>query len=247
MKKYFFANWKMYLDFNESLALAQSYAENFFDLPEDVVMSVFPSSLSLAAVGDTLAQAGVSYGPQNLYWVEKGGYTGEVSANMYKAVGCEYTLVGHSERRHLFGETNDDVKNKITAALAAGLTPVLCVGETQAQREKGDQDLVVKEQLDQALKDQNFSENKLIVAYEPVWAIGTGENCSAVSAEHMAEKIKTWVKELLPNLDTPVLYGGSVRAENVSEYLKQNNIAGVLVGGASAKITDWQGIVKNSV
>lgn len=247
MKKYLFANWKMYLDFNESLALAQNYAENFFDLPEDVVMTVFPSSLSLAAVGETLLQVGLNYGPQNVYWVEKGGYTGEISAGMYKAVGCEYALVGHSERRHLFGETNEDVKNKITAAVASGLAPVLCVGETKEQREKEEQDFVIKEQLAVALKDQNFSSSGLIVAYEPVWAIGTGENCSAVSAEHMAEKIKQWTKELVPNLEVPVLYGGSVRSENVAEYLKQTNISGVLVGGASTKFTDWQGIVKNSV
>ena len=242
MKKYFFANWKMYLNFNESVALANDFAEVFSKISEDKVIAVFPSAVALKEVEKVLTP-NIATGPQNFYWVEKGGYTGEVSAQMYKECGCIYALIGHSERRHIFKETDEDVNNKLKAAILSDLIPVLCVGENKIERDSELQDIIVKKQLELALQNQTFNGKDFFVAYEPVWAIGTGENCSAVSAEHMAEKIRAWVKEFAPSLEVKVLYGGSVRPQNISEYLKERNIDGVLVGGASAKLEDWKNIV----
>ena len=232
----------MYLNFNESIALAQEFNEVFSKISDDKIMAVFPSALALKEVEKVLSP-NIAVGPQNFYWVEKGGYTGEVSAQMYKECGCNYALIGHSERRHIFKETDEDVNNKLKVALECGLIPVLCVGENKTERDAELQDIIVKKQLELALQNQVFNDKDFFVAYEPVWAIGTGENCSAVSAEHMAEKIKIWTKEFAPNLEVKVLYGGSVRAQNILEYLKEKNIDGVLVGGASTKLEDWKNIV----
>ena len=240
--KYLLANWKMYLNLKESLELTLNYKN--LNL-EDVKMVIFPSALSFSKVKEELEGSQIETGPQNIYWVDKGGYTGEVSAQMYKDEGAGFALVGHSERRHQFKETNEDVKNKMKAILESGLVPVLCVGETKAERDAGQTELVVKEQLITALEGLSLLD-ELIIAYEPVWAIGTGDNCSVVSAEHMIEKIKAWVKEIGFSDKVIVLYGGSVRPENVVEYLSQPAISGVLVGGASTKFEEWSQIVKNA-
>ena len=239
---YLFANWKMYLGLEDSIELAKKYLD--LDL-DNIKMAVFPSALSLTTVKEGLQGSEVSIGAQNIYWVERGGYTGEVSAFMYKDVGAEFALIGHSERRHQFKETNEDVRQKMEATIKADLAPVLCVGETKVERDTEMTDKVVQEQILSALEGLQF-DGSLIIAYEPVWAIGTGDNCSAVSAEHLAEKIKLWVKDAGLETEPVVLYGGSVRPENVAEYLKQPNISGVLVGGASTKFDEWQGIINNA-
>lgn len=246
-KYYLFANWKMYLDYNESNILANGLADAAKNFSEQVKMAVFPSALSLYPVSQVFQDVGIGFGPQNVYWVDKGGYTGEISAAMYKDVGCEYALVGHSERRHQFGETNHDVRQKMEAILAVGLTPVLCVGETAKEREEGKTEEVVEIQLRAALEGLEFPADKeLIIAYEPVWAIGTGLACDPMEAERMHEVIKKMVGGLIAVQNFVILYGGSVRPENVNEYLKQENIHGVLVGGASAKLESWLDVVKNS-
>ncbi len=246
-KFYLFANWKMYLDYNESNILANALAGETKKFPDAVKMAIFPSALSLYPVSQVLHDVGIGVGAQNVYWVDKGGYTGEVSAVMYKEVGCEYALVGHSERRHQFSETNHDVRAKMEASLAAGLTPVLCVGETAAEREENKTEEIVEIQLRAALDKLEIPvDRELIVAYEPVWAIGTGVACDPVEAERMHALIKKMVGVLAPGKDVAILYGGSVRPENVGEYLKQENIVGVLVGGASAKLESWMEIVENS-
>ena len=246
-KYYLFANWKMYLDYNESNIMANALADKAADFSSSVKMTIFPSALSLYPVSQVLRDVGVGVGPQNVYWVDKGGYTGEVSATMYKEVGCDYALVGHSERRHQFHETNHDVRAKLEAILSNGLTPVLCVGETAEERVQGKTDEVVEVQLRAALEGLEYPvEKELIVAYEPVWAIGTGDACEAVEAERIHAVVKKIIVGLLPNIDPVILYGGSVRPENVKEYLERENIAGVLVGGASAKLDSWLEIVKNA-
>ncbi|MBI2037749.1 MAG: triose-phosphate isomerase [Candidatus Magasanikbacteria bacterium] len=241
-KKYLFANWKMYLDHSESEALALALAKKL-TLPEHIVMAVFPSALALSDVSKTLKDTPISTGAQNIYWIDKGGYTGEISAHMYKAAGCTYALVGHSERRHIFNETNHEVRQKVEAALAASLVPVICVGETEHERQSNKTEETIETQIRSAFHNIAWPENKeLIVAYEPVWAIGTGQACDPVEAERMHELIKKQVIALT-GVTPVILYGGSVRPENVQQYLNNPNISGVLVGAASANIESWEAIV----
>lgn len=240
--KYLFANWKMYLNLEESIVLAKKYLN--LNL-ENTKMSVFTSAIAFNEVKNILKDSNINIGAQNIYWVEKGGYTGEISAQMYKDAGANYALVGHSERRHQFKETNEDVRQKLESVLNAGLIPVLCVGETKIEKDLGNTEKIVKEQICSALEGLKI-QKELIVAYEPVWSIGTGYNCSPVIAEDMAKKIKNWIKEIGLDIEVIVLYGGSVRSENIKDYLSIAEISGVLVGGASAKFEDWKQIVENS-
>ncbi len=245
-KFYLFANWKMYLDFDESNILANALAAEAKKFPANVAMAIFPSALALYPAGQVLRDVGIGTGAQNVYWVDKGGYTGEVSAQMFANAGCEYALVGHSERRHVFHETNHEVRQKMEAALAAGLAPVLCVGETEHERDGGQAEEVVEIQVRAAFDGIKWpTGRKLIVAYEPVWAIGTGNNCSRVDAQKMHVFIKKILSKFVPTAEPVLLYGGSVRASNVADYLNEKDINGVLVGGASAKLDSWMEIVQN--
>ena len=242
-KIYLFANWKMYLDYDESNILANAIADKKEDVSKSVKMAIFPSALALYPVGQALHDAGISLGAQNVYWEEKGGDTGEVSAKMYKEAGCEYALVGHSERRHLFHETNQEVRQKLEAILAADLTPVICVGETKQQRQENKTEEATEIQIRAAFHNIVWPKDReLIVAYEPVWAIGTGENCDPAEAGRMHELIKKQVIALT-GITPVILYGGSVKPENVAEYLKNPSINGVLVGSASANLDSWMKIV----
>jgi triosephosphate isomerase (TIM) len=244
-KTYLFANWKMYLDYDESNILANAIADEQKNIPKSVKMAVFPSSLALYSVGHVLLDTDISVGAQNTHWVEKGGYTGEVSAAMYKSAGCEYALVGHSERRHLFRETNHEVRQKIEAILAADLTPVICVGETEQERHDNKTEETIEIQIRAAFHSIVWPKNyELIVAYEPVWAIGTGRNCDLLEAERMHKLIQKQIIALT-NANPIILYGGSVRPENAAEYLNNPDINGVLVGGASTNFASWMKIISN--
>ena len=245
-KTYLFANWKMYLDYDESNILANAIAVTPLFAKggaKSVKMAIFPSALALYPVGQVLQDVGISVGAQNTQWIAKGAYTGEVSAEMYKLAGCEYALVGHSERRHLFHETNQEVRQKVEAILSAGLTPVICVGETEQERKDNKTEAVIEVQIKTALQKLDWPKDReLIVAYEPVWAIGTGKNCDHLEAQRMHELIKKQVVALT-GISPVVLYGGSVKPENVAGYLKSQGINGVLVGGASANLESWMKMV----
>lgn len=245
-KLYFFANWKMYLNFNESVALAKRLAKAAKDFPEQVEMTVFPGALAIEEVVKELKKSKIAVGAQNVYWVEEGGYTGEISVEMFKRIGCTHSLVGHSERRHIFHETNREVRKKVEAILTDGLTPVLCVGETIEERRAGQTEKVVEIQLRAALGDLKWPKDRhLFIAYEPVWAIGTGLACDADEAERMHKLTQKLAGGLVRGSVEPVfLYGGSVRPENVAEYLVKEPIHGILVGGSSVKIESWLKIVK---
>lgn len=244
-KTYLFANWKMYLDYDKSNILANAIADKKKNISSNVKMAIFPSALSLYPVGQVLRDAGISVGAQNTYWLDKGGYTGEVSAVMYKEAGCEYALVGHSERRYLFHETNHEVRQKVEAALAAGLTPVICVGETEQERKDGKTEEATEIQIRAAFHNIVWPKDReLVVAYEPVWAIGTGQSCEPREAGRMHELIKKQVVALT-GITPVILYGGSVNAKNIAEYLKISNINGVLVGSASANYESWMKIISN--
>ncbi len=242
---YLFANWKMYLDHAESVALAKELKQQMTQLAASMRVAVFPSMLAMTAVEHVLQGTSIALGAQNIHWVDKGGYTGEVSGAMCKAVGCTYALVGHSERRHVFHETNQEVRKKIDSLLALGMTPVLCVGETLHEREKNVTEEVVETQLRSAFEGIAWpAGQELFIAYEPVWAVSTGEACDPQEAQRVSSRIYDLVEKLVPSVTPIVLYGGSVRPENVGQYCAQQHISGVLVGGAATKITTWMDIVR---
>ena len=241
-KTYIFANWKMYLDFDESNILINGLLQNKFDT-EKVNLAVFPSALALREVAMSVDNTEFSVGAQNVTWISKGAYTGAVSAQMFRDVGCQYALVGHSERRHIFGETNNDVRKKIEACLENNLIPVVCIGETAEDLEAGKRDYRLKKQLMKAFENLELIGGRVMVAYEPVWAIGTGKACDPITAE----EVHTWIKKELKQYfddDIPVLYGGSVKAENVVSYVSLDVIDGVLVGGASAKLDSFVKLIR---
>ena len=242
-KKYLFANWKMYLNHEKSVALAHEFADTFATRVGDKVMAVFPSALAFSGVVGALHGTSIQVGAQNAHWVTEGGYTGEVSAAMYKEAGAQYMLIGHSERRHLCHETNHEVRQKVEAALSVGLTPVICVGETEKEKQADQTEEVVEAQVRSAFHGIVWPEGReLIIAYEPVWAVGTGLACDPIEAERMHELIKKQVVALT-GITPIILYGGSVKPDNVVDYLKNPTINGVLVGGASTKLETWSGIV----
>lgn len=245
---YFFANWKMYLDYAESVALAQNIASHASAFDGDVISAVFPNALSFTAVREALKNTPVGVGAQNIYWIGKGGCTGEVSADMYAGIGATYALVGHSERRHMFNETNHEVRQKFEAAVAAGLTPVLCVGETGKERDEGKTNEVLETQLRAVFSDLVWpADTKVIVAYEPVWAIDRGGEvtpCDPAKAEEACRLIRGFINALLPGSSSVLLYGGSARPNNVASYVSRADIDGVLVGAASTKIESWLQLIE---
>jgi len=243
-KLYFFANWKMYLDYDESNILANGLAEELKKEKRDYEMAIFPSTLAMSTVAPVLNDLKIGVGIQNGYWIDKGGYTGEISFSMAQSVGCRYALLGHSERRHQFGETNQDVRKKMENILTTQLTPVLCVGETQKERDGGKADEVVEAQLRAAFDGVVWNKDReVLIAYEPVWAIGTGVACDAAEAQRQHNRIKLIVKDLILGVEPKVLYGGSVSPENIKNYLGQEDIDGVLVGGSSTKLDSWLNIL----
>jgi triosephosphate isomerase len=243
MKPVVAGNWKMHL--------GPSATRDFFRgfrLPEvtaaDVV--IFPPALSLsAAVGSPDRDPRVHLGVQNIHWEDKGAFTGEISAPMAAEAGARYALVGHSERRHVFGETDADVRRKIAAALRHGLVPVVCVGEKLEERRAGRVEAVILAQLDAALGAPLDGERAFLIAYEPVWAIGTGETATPRDAQAAHATLRARLLERLGSLapEVPILYGGSVKPENAPELLAEPDVNGLLVGGASLDPSSFVRIV----
>jgi triosephosphate isomerase len=245
-KLFLLANWKMYLNVAESATLAKQFVKIAKKLPAMSTVVVFPSTLAFPTVYGELKKIKVGVGAQNVYWVEKGGYTGEVSAPMYAEAGATYALVGHAERRQVFHESNHEVRQKLESVLAAGLTPVICVGETAAEKKDEQTNTVLEAQLRAVFTNLIWpAKRELIIAYEPVWAIGTGESCNPTVAEAMAERIMNWTKQLLSGSEPFVVYGGSVNPENIHNYIRLPHFSGVLVGGSSTKIESWQKLMEH--
>jgi triosephosphate isomerase (TIM) len=223
-------NWKMFKGPAEAGAFCRDLRER--ELPADLHVVVCPPYVSLSESVGALAGTEIGVFAQNCHWAEDGAFTGEVSAAMLRETGVYGTLVGHSERRQLFGETDDTVARRTAAALAAGLDVIACVGETEAEREAGDTEAVLRRQVSVLEADE-----KLVIAYEPVWAIGTGKTATP----ELAEEAHELIKELL---DVPVLYGGSVKPENAAELLSQPAVNGALVGGASLDLDSFLAICR---
>ncbi len=235
-------NWKMHKTTAESVALVQELAAKLVPRA-DVEVAVAPSFVSLAPVKQALAGSSIRLSAQNCHWEKQGAFTGETSAAMLKDVGCDSVIVGHSERRQYFGETDETVNKRTRAALTEGLTPIVCVGETLAEREAGQTLAVVGRQVRAGLAGFSPAEiERLVLAYEPVWAIGTGRVATAAQAQEVHAAIRGWLGELAgPGVAAGVrlLYGGSVKADNAAEILGQPDVDGALVGGASLKAGEF--------
>jgi len=216
----------------------------------EVEIVVCPVFTALAEVYEVIQESNIALGAQDLYWEESGAFTGEVSAPLIKDTGAQYVIIGHSERRQFFNETNQTVNKKIKAALKGGLTPIVCIGETLPEREANKTFDVIKSQCEESLSGFSAVElGKIVIAYEPVWAIGTGK--TATSAQ--AQEVHQYIRKLLVRLadekvanSIRIQYGGSVKPENIAELIAQPDIDGALVGGASLKVDSFSQIVKNS-
>jgi triosephosphate isomerase len=239
-------NWKMNMRSSSAAALASGVAEAVGENPSvDVVLC--PPSVYLAAVGEAVAGTPVGLGSQNLYAAEDGAFTGEVNAGMLTDVGCGYVILGHSERRALLGETDQQISEKLHSALAGNLTPIVCVGETLEDRESGQTEQVVETQVRGSLAGlDEVRATSIVLAYEPVWAIGTGKTATPEQAEEVHAFIRRLLGEIF-SAETAeqirIQYGGSVKPSNATELLGQPNIDGALVGGASLKVEDFAGII----
>jgi triosephosphate isomerase len=230
-------NWKMHRTVAEAVALVHGLAERLPALPVAEVV-VVPPFTALSAVSEALPADGrIALGAQNCHWEKQGAFTGEVSPWMLVDVGCRFVVVGHSERRQLFGETDAGVSKRARGALAAGLTPIVCIGETLADRDGGRTLAVVSRQLRESLAGISTAEMaRVVVAYEPVWAIGTGRNATPAQAQEVHAQVRADLGALFDAAvaaATRIQYGGSVKAENAAELLGQPDVDGALVGGAS--------------
>ena len=251
MRRPFIAgNWKMNTNRASAVALAEAVAKQAAAL-DGVDLAVCPPSCYLDAVGRAIAGSKVALGAQNMYHEKDGAFTGELSATMLRDLGCKYVILGHSERRHILGETDAAVNKKLLAALAAGLLPIVCVGELLAEREAGKTLAVIQTQFDGSLAGLPAEQMaKVVIAYEPVWAIGTGKVATPQQAEEVHLALRKIIAERYNNSiadSVRLQYGGSVKPDNAAELLKQPDIDGALVGGASLKVDQFLGIVAGAL
>jgi triosephosphate isomerase len=245
-KKFIAGNWKMKTTRSEAAALAAAVAAKVGSSTK-VEVAVCPPSLYLAAVCDAVKGSAVGVGGQNCYHEAKGAFTGEISPPMLVDIGCRYVILGHSERRQIFKESNEDVNRKVLAALAAKLTPIVCIGETLAERKANQTASIVRQQIEGSLAGLSPEQMlQIVIAYEPIWAIGTG----VVATPEQAEEVHADLRRLLEtryNQEVAsavrIQYGGSVNAENAASLLGQPNVDGALVGGASLKAESFLAIV----
>lgn len=240
-------NWKMFKTGPEAVDTAIHMAEDCADVT-DVEIMIAPAYVCLPLVAAAIDGTRIHLGAQNLHFENQGAFTGEISADMLKTAGVEYVIIGHSERRQSFFETDDTVNKKIKAAAAKGLKPILCVGETDAQREAGNTFLTLDKQVSDGLKGHDPKHLKdLVLAYEPVWAIGTGQTAGpdqvAEVHEYLRNLLETRISQDMAQ-STRILYGGSVKPENIAELMRINDVDGALVGGASLDAKTFTNIVK---
>lgn len=242
-------NWKMNKKIGEAIELVAGLKRELSG-EEEIEIVVCPPYTALSEVGELLVSSNIALGGQDLFWEANGAYTGEISASMLKDAGCRYVIIGHSERRQYFGETNETVAKKVRRALDEGLIPIVCVGERLEEREKGKTFEVVKGHVIGGLSLVKKEEiHKIVIAYEPVWAIGTGKNATA----GQAEEVHSFIRKLLGDLfdktaasKVRIQYGGSVKPENTAELMSQENVDGALVGGASLTIESFSQIIKGA-
>jgi len=244
MKKIIVANWKM----NPiTLKEAEDIFNNIKESREKLLRSdsgtevvICPPFTYIEHLDYINKNSNLKIGAQDCYWEEKGAYTGEISVAILKGLGVQYVIIGHSERRKYFMETDETVNQKTKAVLEAGLTPIVCIGETQEERELEKTEAVLEKEIENGLKDIDLS--KIVIAYEPIWAIGTGNACDVEEAERMKEVIQK-----MTNKNIKIIYGGSANASNAEGYLKQADFDGLLVGGASLKSQEFVDIINKAL
>ena len=243
-------NWKMNKTAAEGVEFVKELSGLVSDV-KDVEIVVCPTFTALSQVVQAAAGTNVKIGAQNIHWAENGAYTGEISAEMLKETGVEYVIIGHSERRQYFGESDETVNQRLVAALNAGLIPMVCIGELLDERESGKTEDVLKTQITGAFKDISAEDmEKIVIAYEPVWAIGTGKTATP----EMAEDTHSFVRSVVAELYTPevaekvrIQYGGSMKPGNSAELIGQVDIDGGLVGGASLQPDSFAELIKNAI
>ena len=241
------ANWKMYKTMAEAISFVEEFQGLIGPLTDREVV-IGPPFTALAAVRTAVRQEGFRVAAQNCHWEEKGAFTGEISTVMLKDIGCEYVIISHSERRHIFLETDDMIAKKVTAAYHSGLTPILCVGEKLDEREAGKTFEVLARQLDAVSQNLTGDEmTRLVIAYEPVWAIGTGKTASPEQAQEahafIRDRCAASFEKRIANA-VRIVYGGSVKPDNVDALMANADVDGLLVGGASLEVASFQRIVQ---
>ncbi len=233
-------NWKMHMTCAEAQAFASAFLPLVASLPSDREVLLAPPFTAIATLAEALAGSGIQIGGQNVHWDQSGAYTGMISAPMLQEHGVTHAIVGHSEPRKYYSETDEQINLRARTAQKAGLIPILCVGESDSQREGGEAERVIRRQVEQGI--DGLDPARLVVAYEPIWAIGTGKTCGAAEANRICGLIRSWVGYA----EVVVQYGGSVKADNIDQLMAQSDINGVLVGGASldpvgfARIANYQ-------
>lgn len=230
-------NWKMHKTRADALGFLQGFVSQLSETPEDREVVLCAPFTALGDLSKNLHGGRIKLGAQNVHWEDEGAFTGEVSGEMLRDLGVRYVIVGHSERRQYFGETDETVNQRLRAAQRHNLIPILCVGETKQQRDAGETESVIRKQLSIDLVD--IDQDNLVIAYEPIWAIGTGDTCDASEAN----RVIGLIREQLTHPSVPIQYGGSVKPANIDEIMAQPEIDGALVGGASLKPDDFARIV----
>ncbi|SFN01394.1 triose-phosphate isomerase [Thermodesulforhabdus norvegica] len=241
------ANWKMHKTVSEAVGFVRELQKSVGTFDDREVL-IAPPFTALLAVSKELSREDFFLGGQNCHWEEKGAYTGEVSVPMLKDVGCRYVIVGHSERRHIFKEDDEVINKKVRAAVKWGLVPILCVGEMLEEREAGKTFEIVSDQLEKGLKDVDLLDGRsVVIAYEPVWAIGTGRTATP----EQAQEVHSFIREKLSGSygkdiahSVRILYGGSVKPSNVDDLMKEEDVDGLLVGGASLEVESFRRIIE---
>ncbi len=248
MRKYIIAgNWKMNKDLSEAVQLASELKAELEGKSLNADVIIAPPAVTLEAVNSIIKGSVIKLSSQNMHFADSGAFTGEISAQMIKSVGCKYVILGHSERRTIFGETDEMINKKVHQALSNNITPILCCGESLEERENGTTFNVIEHQIKSALKDLSATQiENMIIAYEPIWAIGTGKTASP----EQAQEVHAFIRKLLAELSNQeiannitIQYGGSVKPGNAKELLSQPDIDGALVGGACLKADSFRDII----
>ncbi|MFQ6035245.1 MAG: triose-phosphate isomerase [Sedimentisphaerales bacterium] len=253
MRKPFVAgNWKMNTDSHSSVELAKRVASGSSQIAgHSVTVAVCPPFVYLQSVAKALSASSVAVGAQDVYFETKGAFTGEISASMLKDIGCSFVLCGHSERRHVVGETDELINKKVTAAIVGGLLPILCVGELLAERDAGQTEQVVTRQLKNGLADLSVEKvSAVTIAYEPVWAIGTGRTATPQQAQEAHDFTRKLLAQMYNDRlaeEIRILYGGSVKPANAADLMRKPDVDGLLVGGASLNAEDFLAIIQAAV
>ena len=245
-REIFSGNWKMYKNLNEATELVEGIINGIGDEGDREIV-IFPPAVYVKDIVALCEKTPIEIGMQNMHYEKEGAFTGEISPLMVKDVGARYILIGHSERRHVFGETDEDVNKKVKASFEFDLEPIICVGELLEEREQDKSGEIVKIQIEGAFRDIDIDKmRKVVIAYEPVWAIGTGK----VATPEIANSMHKTIREILKGMygeeisgSIPLLYGGSVKPDNINGLYSMENINGVLVGGASLNIDSFLDII----